>query len=215
MNKNSPSHIGFDQPKQLLNLLAMLLLAASLTACGFHLRGNIPLPENIQNMQIRAPEGTFKDELEDILVNAGANIVADRRSADVVLRVLKAESERDVGTLNERGLANSYDLTFTVRYELVGRGGTIVKEETRVKEQRRYDFDPTLVIETESEERALQEDMEQDVALKIVRQLSRATNYAEDADGEIPEVEDAEEEPEGEGSEGEGSEEQESEASAE
>ena len=73
---------------------------------------------------------------------------------------------------DERGIANSYDLKFKVVYRVFDGEGEVIKAKTWVNESRRYDFDPEFVVETESEERELQESMEQDVALKIVRQLS-------------------------------------------
>ena len=159
-----------------LQWIILGVLSAALSGCGFHLRGNIPLSEDIKNMFVEAPEGTFKDKLEDILSNAGATMSQSRSDADVVLVVKRADSNRVVGTLDERGLANSYDITFFVAYQLLTPEGDVIRPVNRVQERRRYDFDPALVVETESEERELQQDMEQDVALKIVRQLSTVTS---------------------------------------
>ena len=152
------------------------LLALSVSACGFHLRGNIPLSDSVKNLFVQAPDGTFKSELESILANAGAEIAPSRAASDVVLVIRKAESKKNVGTLDQRGLANSYDLTFFVSYTLLTPEGDMVRRPQSVSERRRFDFDPALVVETESEERELQYQMEQDVALKIVRQLSTVTS---------------------------------------
>ena len=67
------------------------------------MRGNIPLPEIIKNMFVKAPEGTFKDGLEDVLTNAGAELATTQEGADVILVVMTADTRRDVGTLDERG----------------------------------------------------------------------------------------------------------------
>jgi LPS-assembly lipoprotein len=175
VSSNPLRNISMRNYKGLSRVLIILLMSMSLSSCGFHLRGNIPLPEIIKNMFVKAPEGTFKDGIEDVLTNAGAELATTQEGADVILVVMTADTRRDVGTLDERGLANSYDLTFTVRYQMVDQGGEVVRETKTVRERRRFDFDPNLVVETESEERELQEDMEQDVALKIVRQLSTMT----------------------------------------
>jgi len=158
-------------------LSLLLLLTLSITACGFHLRGNIPLSEGVKNMYVVAPKGTFKDKLEAVLVNAGAELAPVKSAADVVLNVTKARSDRSVGTIDERGKANSYNLTFNVTYTLDDRDGNVVRKKTNVVETRRYNFDPDFVIESESEERELQAGMEQDAVLRIVRQLATITNY--------------------------------------
>lgn len=158
------------------NFALTLVLILSLSACGFHLRGNIPLPDGIKNMFVAAPAGSFKDQLELVLENGGAVIAANRGGADVVLKVTRAESSRSVGTLDERGKANSYDLEFEVKYRLLDPQGGEIREAT-LRESRRYNFDPELVIESESEEADLLIDMETDIALRVVRQLSSVTNY--------------------------------------
>ncbi len=158
-------------------LMLLLVLGTSLTACGFHLRGNIPLSEEIKNMYVIAPQGSFKDQLESILSRAGAQLAETKGGADVVLRVTDASSDRTVGTLDERGKANSYNLRFKVTYTLDDPEGEAIRKSTKLYENRRYDFNPEAVIESESEEAELLEDMEQDAALRIVRQLSAITDY--------------------------------------
>lgn len=155
----------------------LLVLAVSISACGFHLRGNIPLSEGIKNMFISAPEGPFKDQLERILTRAGATITKRREGADVILNITKAAISRTVGTLDDRGKANSYNLRFKVKYSLDDPDGEPIRKLTKLNESRRYNFDPELVVESEAEEAELQESMEEAISLRIVRQLSTVTDY--------------------------------------
>ncbi|NNC99368.1 MAG: hypothetical protein HKN85_04225 [Gammaproteobacteria bacterium] len=159
------------------NIIVVMVLAASLSACGFHLRGNIPLPENIKNMYVKAPQGSFKDQLEVILTNLGAELAESRSAADVMLNISQAGSQRTVGTLDERGKVNSYNLVFTVRYKLQDPNGKQIRTAT-LKESRRYNFDPEFVVESESEEADLLQDMEEAISLRIVRQLAALTDYS-------------------------------------
>ena len=155
----------------------LLVLAAAISACGFHLRGNIPLNDNIKNMFVSAPEGPFKDQLERVLTTSGAQISATDGGADVLLMVTKAATTRLVGTLDERGKANSYTLKFKVTYSLNDPTGDNIRPSSTLVETRQYNFDPERVIESEAEEAELQESMEQDISLRIVRQLASITDY--------------------------------------
>ncbi|MBL4672401.1 MAG: hypothetical protein JKX81_09090 [Arenicella sp.] len=155
----------------------LLVLAAAISACGFHLRGNIPLNENIKNMFVSAPDGPFKDQLESVLTTSGARLSANDAGADVLLVVTKAVTSRSVGTLDERGKANSYNLKFKVKYSLNDRAGVNIRPSSTLVETRQYNFDPERVIESEAEEAELQESMEQDISLRIVRQLASITDY--------------------------------------
>lgn len=163
------------------NAIIVAFLAFALSACGFHLRGNIPLPDGVKNMFIAGPSGTFLDQLEDVLVNAGAIVASSAAGGDVLLDVKKVESKRSVGTLDQRGKVNSYNFQLTVKYALLDPAGDVIREAT-LHESRRYDFRAEAVIESESEEAELLEDMEESLAFRVVRQLSSLTDYPQSAE---------------------------------
>lgn len=165
-------HRRFHNSSKLLIVIGLSLV---LSACGFYLRGNIPLSDDVKSMFVNAPQGTFKDELERVLVNAGAELTENKSAANVELRVAKVDVDRTVGTLDERGKASSYNLVLKVRYVLKDSEGKNVRKAKTLRESRQYNFDPELVIESEAEERELLDSMEQDVALRIVRQLASIT----------------------------------------
>lgn len=161
----------------LMRSALLLVLATVITACGFHLRGNIPLSEGVKNMYVVAPAGSFKDQLQTVLTSAGAILASAEGGADVVLNVTQIDVDRTVGTLDSLGKANSYNLNFKVTYSLSDQEGNKVRKVTKLKATRQYNFDPELVIASESEEAELLKSMEQEVSLQVVRQLSSITNF--------------------------------------
>lgn len=165
------------QGQKTLRFLIVATLAVSLTACGFHLRGNIPLSEGLKNIYLSAPDGSFKDLLESRLTRLGATLAATPKAADAVLNVTKAQSNRTIGTLDERGKVNSYNINFEVAYSLADAAGKAIRPDAKVRESRRYNFDPQAVIESESEEADLIEDMEEEAVLKIIRKLAAITDF--------------------------------------
>ncbi len=160
-----------------VRLVAVFALAISLTACGFHLRGNIPLTDGLKNMYVNGPKGSFKDLLEKRLTKLGANLVSNPQGGDVVLSITSAESNRTIGTLDERGKVNSYNINFIVGYTLLDSAGNPIRPPASVVESRRYNFDPSAVIESESEEADLLEDMEEEAVLKVIRKLASITDF--------------------------------------
>jgi len=151
--------------------LVVLFVASAITACGFHLRGNTPLPAEISNIYIEAKNGPFKEKMEEVLSYGGATIATVQEAASSTLIVQKSIVEKTVGTIDERGKANSYELTYKVNYKLVDREGVSLRTAS-LYENRRFDFDPDTVLETESEEENLIVDMEESIALRVVRQLA-------------------------------------------
>jgi len=93
-----------------------------------------------------------------------------------VLTVTKVDTDRTIGTLDDRGKANSYNLVLNVNYRLQTADEKEIRELTKINETRRYNFDPAFVVETEAEEAELLESMEEEASLRIVRQLSTITD---------------------------------------
>ncbi len=186
VNKRNQNGV-FAKPRfNAVRFSLVAMLAMSLTACGFHLRGNIPLSDGLKNIYLSAPEGSFKDKLESRLTKLGATMAITPQAADAILDITQAQSNRTVGTLDERGKVNSYNINFNVSYMLKDIAGNAIRPNAKVKESRRYNFDPQAVIESESEEADLVEDMEDEVVLKILRKLATITDFDPNAVNKTP-----------------------------
>lgn len=160
----------------LFRLILVISFAGMIAACGFHLRGNIPLSDGIKNMYVKGAESNFKTLLEERLTALGADLAGNQKAAKVVLDVTNIAHDRSVGTLDERGKANSYNVELAVTYRLLDKSGKQIRSSTTVRESRRYNFDPLAVVESESEEAELRQNMEQEAVLKVVRQLASITD---------------------------------------
>ena len=93
------------------------------------------------------------------------------------LDVTQAVSDRTIGTLDERGKANSFNVRFRVSYSFLDTKGAAIRPAASLVETRRYDFNEQQVVESESEEAELQEDLEESIALRIVRKLASITDF--------------------------------------
>jgi len=163
------------QSTQVIKFSVLFALMVSLTACGFHLRGATPLPEGLKKLYMSVPNGSFETALSDALKISGAEFVAAQSTADLALNVSRVSSNRQVATLDERGKVNSYRLILNVVYSVNNADGSVLSEEKTISDNRLYDFDPNLVVESEFEEAELLQQMEQEIAYRIVRQLSVLT----------------------------------------
>lgn len=162
--------------KAVFRVTLLLIMSVAITACGFHLRGNIPLSDSVKNMYLNAPDGTFKDELEGVLSGSGVMFSDTRSGAEVVLTVTKALSDRTVGTLDERGKVDSYNLRLNVIYIVNNSAGVVIRASTNLSATRQYNFNAEQVVQSESEEAELLSSMEEEIALKMLRQLSAITD---------------------------------------
>jgi len=147
---------------KIMRVTLMLSLAMSLAACGFHLRGTTDLFEGAQTVYVVAPKGSF----------AGATVTGASKGADMVVDVSSAKLDRTIGTLDDRGIVSSYQLRFTVAYSVFDSSSKLVRSPQVLTEDGHYVFNAEFVVESEEEERALRKSMENNVAQRVVRQLS-------------------------------------------
>jgi len=151
--------------------LLIVLLITLTSACGFHLRGQLPMSESTNVIFVDAKQSEFSRNLEAQLTNNGATLVSDATAAKVSLKINDLRLERRTSTLDSRGKANSYSLVYTVDYSVVGADEKTLQANS-LQESRNYTFDATQVLQQEREEEELEEDMRKELVVRLVRQLS-------------------------------------------
>ena len=157
---------------KIMRVTIMVSLILSLTACGFHLRGTNALFDGTNTVYIAAPDSSFVNKLHDALVASGASVLSAPDGADMVVKISNAKFTRSVGTLDERGITDSFQLRFTVSYSVLDSSSALLKEPVVLTEDRQYVFESQFVLESEQEQLALRKSMEDDISQRVVRQLS-------------------------------------------
>ena len=157
-------------PRHFSKTIVVLILSLVVSSCGFHLRGQLPLPEAVNVIYIDADRSDFTRELEASFRAAGATLVDSPTQAKAILQIADEYAEREVLTLNTDGRATAYKLFYTVDYLLANEKQELLKE-GRLVEQRQYSFDSGEAVRQESEENELLEEMYKELALKVVRQI--------------------------------------------
>lgn len=152
------------------SIIVVLFLSFAVTACGFHLRGQLPLPDAVSVIYIDADRTDYTRELEKRLRGSGAKLVDNPSQAKAILQIKDEYAEREVLTLNTDSRATSYKLYYTVEYVLANNKQELLKE-GRLEEQNQYSFDSGQAVVQESQERELLEEMYEELALKLVRQI--------------------------------------------
>lgn len=152
------------------SFLVVIFLSFAVSACGFHLRGQLPLPEAVSVIYIDADRTDFTRQLEKSLRGSGATLVDDPSQAKAILQIVDEYAEREVLTLDSNTRASSYKLYYTVDYVLANSKQELLKE-GKLVEQNQYSFDSGQAVVQESQERELLEEMYKELALKVVRQI--------------------------------------------
>jgi LPS-assembly lipoprotein len=158
-----------------------IVLALALSACGFHLRSALVLPNDLGPVRVASVDrySPLADSLTQSIRRAGATIA---ESSDENATVLDLLSERWGDTpisVDELGRAQEYSLRYAVVFEVRRPDGTKSVPRQAVELSRDYISNPVNAIGTESEREILVKELRREMAASIVRRLDTVARAAD------------------------------------
>lgn len=160
-----------------------VVIALSLSSCGFALRGSVPQEMATQELQLNAvqPNSSFNRILREMLASAGVEVRTAElpatageplppRQADYILIIGEEETSSRTATINSRARAAQYDLRMSISFTLNTRDETLIGPRT-LSVERRYAEDITNVSGSNEEVELLQAEMRRELASQLLRQL--------------------------------------------
>jgi LPS-assembly lipoprotein len=161
--------------KKMVRALGALALAASLSACGFQLRGS----NGSYNLPFHSLYLTFADnsalgtELRRNLRATDQVTLADQpEQAEAQFVVLGESRNKSILSLNSLGRVREYLLSYTLSFTVRDARGNVLLAPTEITLHRNMSFDETQVLAKESEEALLYRDMQSDLVQQIMRRLA-------------------------------------------
>lgn len=152
-----------------------LLLAASLTGCGFELRKapNFAFKSIYANV---APTSVLGVELKRNLAAVGnVELITDelqQKNADVILDVQQELRQKTVVGVNATGQVREFQLRLTLRFRVHTPQGKELIPSTEMQQQRDISFSESAVLSKEAEEGLLYRNMQTDLVQQIMRRLA-------------------------------------------
>jgi LPS-assembly lipoprotein len=160
--------------KVVVRTVATIVMAASLAACGFQLRGSngsytMPFHSMYLSFPDTSPLGT---ELKRNL-RAGDVAIADKpEQAEAQFVVVGENRAKQILSLNSLGRVREYLLIYTLTFTVRDPKGVELLPATEITLRRNMAFDETQVLAKESEEALLYRDMQADLVQQIMRRLA-------------------------------------------
>ncbi|MFZ5724640.1 MAG: LPS assembly lipoprotein LptE [Pseudomonadota bacterium] len=163
------------------------LLCVQLAGCGFHLRGQQPLPENwaqvaVRDVASRNPLGRGGDswyesgregmrrELVRALQEAGFTVDPQ---ASLAIELLGTTVKRRAASIDATASAAEYQVDYAVRFRIVGSDGAQVVPESSISTDSSYRNNEGAVLGSAEQEVTVYEDLRRELARRIVDQLRR------------------------------------------
>jgi LPS-assembly lipoprotein len=151
----------------------LFLMALTVTACGFHLRGDIKFA--FHSLYLRAPAQTpLIAEIQRELALNKVEMQPSISKADVTLEIVSERSDKQIIALSSSGRVQQYLLSLTVlirAYDAQQREWLPAGE---IRLQRDFPYDDSQILAMAQEEELLRRDMYQDAAQQVLRRLSVA-----------------------------------------
>ncbi len=182
MCQASCSTLSSDLPRtagRVTGWLATAALAMVSAACGFQLRGSIPLPSDMASTYIET-EDRFSDFYASLRLGLEANgvrVSEDRRGADAVIRILADEAGERVLSVSARNIPREFEVYYIVEFELL-LDGELRMSDQRIVQTRAYTWRETEVLGKAEEGRRVRRALADDVVSRMLRRMSSADNGA-------------------------------------
>lgn len=155
--------------------LLIVLLTATLAACGFHLRGSAGSDLPYASMYIALPEtAEIRVWLERYLRGSTNTTVSDdAKTATVTFQQLSDSRDKSILSIDARGRVREYRLQMRYRFRLVDAQGREIVAPQEISMNRDMTYDDSQVLSKSMEENLLWRDMTNDLVNQIMRRLSR------------------------------------------
>lgn len=157
-------------------LSCVAALALLLTACGFHPRGDAPLPAEMAVTYIRGTQefNTLYDDFRTALEGRGARVTQDRAEATAVLDILKNITERRVLAVDLTGKVLEYRFRQSLQFDVTAKDGRALLDQQSVTMSRALKFNRNDVLGTEREYDLIRKELQRDVVNLAMLRITAA-----------------------------------------
>jgi LPS-assembly lipoprotein len=154
-----------------------LLAAAAallLSACGFHLRGALSLPEDLGPIRViaRDPYSPLAESLAQALSRTGGQATAEGPTEGMATLRIRFEKWGNTPiSVDVQGRSQEYTLRYATIFDLQRADGSVLVPEQSVELARDYISVPTRSEGTESEREILTREMQREMVASILRRI--------------------------------------------
>lgn len=162
--------------KLLTTLVTTVLTATLLSACGWHLRGSMSMPMDLESVYVTAEDshGALITDLKRTLVSNHVATTDNSAEAQYSIALGNEERERRTVSVGNDALAAEYELNMSVDYQITNQAGEVIASNNATT-YRSYTFDRDAVVAKAEEERLIEQEMRNNLVQQILRRLRFVT----------------------------------------
>ena len=165
------------QTGAMIRILFAALLALALSACGFHFRNAVSLPQGLGPLRVVAgdPYSPLADSLAEALELAGATPAGAATDKVATLQVLSERWGDTPLSVDAFGRSQEFTLRHAVIFEMRAADDTILVPQQAIELTRDYISSPTRSLGTGGEREILAAELRREMVSAILRRIDMAT----------------------------------------
>lgn len=151
------------------------LTLMTLAACGFQLRGQTTVSEELKTLYIQGVntrQDVFGVELKRALMRNGIEVLDEYREGAALFTVLENRFDRHVLSVGSDAKVREYELEAQVIFQVTDDNGELIGTRQRVEARRDYQFDRSQILAMDEQERVLRQDLNKQMVQSVLRRLS-------------------------------------------
>ncbi len=148
-----------------------VLASVLLSACGFHLRGAVDVPESLRNVYVTGenPRSPIVQSVQRSMRASGVKLSISAATAPYTLYIGNEQEEKRSISVDEQAAAAEFQLRHYVSFELRDPKGIPLAGPDELISERVFVNDITNVVGKRDEERLIREEMQRQLAGQIMR----------------------------------------------
>lgn len=179
MKLSLKQYVSRRMVKQKKCILFMMFCTSFLSACGFHLRGDYLLSDELQTLYVSSSDvhGELTRLVKQHLTHNQVNVLKYKSAQTPELRIISDKLDRRTLSVFQNGQVAEYELIYSVHYQLIfgiKNGETPEPPQDFTFELNRdYQDDPNLALAKSRELSLLLSELRKSAADKILRDMAR------------------------------------------
>lgn len=150
-----------------------VLATLALGGCGYHLRGVTSLDPVYKTLYVQgmSTSNPVYQQLQRLFENTHSALVTDPAKATATLVIDKNTVEQRVAVVTPQAVVQQYELYQQINYHIELADGRRLPEQT-IAQARNYNYDPTTVIASTSNEAQIRQELAERLARLLFYRLS-------------------------------------------
>ena len=145
--------------------MILIIVLLFLSACGYHLRGSVDIPESLKNVYVVGANPYLQIEIAALLKASKGKIANSSKEAGIVIKVVKENITNRVVSIGATGKSTESELNYYLRFQFFDNQDKPLMDEQTIELAREYFNDQTAILAKTSEAQL--------ITIEIYKQASR------------------------------------------